>query len=1538
MSDSAAGWSDRAEELFSAIEETEDLARADEAIQLFSEALRTAPPSSPDAPLWQYRLGMLHAWMAGPDPADWDLAVTWLCRTLAAPAHLAVDRDDVISDLVWAMLQRCFTVAEPGSGALDRLADALDGIPRPSAGSRAAIAVHFYRGVSWLSRLQTRDDQDDRKRVSALLDDVLADVPDDWPLLPETLLEYASICADDGRFDRGLAVVARARALPEPLVDDVGEAALAAEFAAELDFVEAKLLDGRILETDGTPDAANALIAVLARVVARPGASSYLLERYGFLLAARGDRTSSPADLELGARWLRAALDAVTDPAEQVTPTWYLLALAYRRRAEILNDAALFDAASECLQTVLARPDDAVDPDEVTVDLAVMLFARYFAVPGARAVDRLVDTLDQVPRRPAGSLGAVALDYYGAAARLVRAQLVPARAGVDQAEATAILDRVLPQVPDGWHLLAGVLLDYAHVCGRAGRFGDGLTALARARRVAKPPGHPEQVDPDAVDRLEAMLRAGHSNDPAVLETLLGQLTADETVATDAEPGNAEFLAGLLLIMHAARAGSEPAILAALTKLDAALRSGVEPAAVAWCVVGVIRVELAARNSDASLREEAGEYFRTALRSGLAEVQPTLAALAHRRLAEALAVRLQTGGYPDAVIGEAAAEVAAAWPLLADGRLGADARAELAGALVPLVLPMMVRDLDFDVARLDELRAALEAHPSPPATWPTLLGTFVMVRDMLDGLVRAGPAGVSTYSESRAREAFRGSPIPDALVPFVAYQEVLRAHATGERARMQGALELIEGHSSPEARMVAGLAKAQLAGWEGTDAVAALDQIAQSIEDYGADDPAAWLLHSDMLPSVRLLRMMSRAMAGERVSPREYARLLPALLRGATDLRRGHNRRAGPGPATDPLTSALSGLLPLMQAILAAAVPFYPAGARREIMKRAERFAGTGEPGAIAIGHWFAAQSSNDAHALAEAIVWADRALAALGGPQHLDWAGMALIAAEARRRRRADGDLRRSRELGLSVLQCHTWRVLLQSGTDDALAAARDAIEDALSVADWCAEDREADDLIRALDAGRGLALYAAVTTRSAMERLTDLEEGDLAAEWAEAGGNKLVDIGLRAPVQNDLRRRVVEALAAAQTGDLLDPPHPDRIRAALRQHGSDALVYLIPGGPTEGGGTRLGRAVVVPARATAPLQILTFSEMVVGPGTPLERYAEKYQACHRNNQPKGAKRAAVAPWRAELSSLVDWAGRVAGTSLLQEARAWSADPDCPRLVLVPVGALALVPWHAAVCEDSRGARQPMAARAVVSYIPSARLLRRAVDAPPVTAGEALIVGNPAGARSLRGAALEARAVRKAFYGTAALYGRRENGQAPPDRAGTPAEVLAWLRDRRSGRRLLHLACHGYAEPADPTRSRLELASGSLATTELLAHQPGGAPPVERVFLCACSTNVTGTDYDEAFSLATAFLAAGARTVFGSMWDVPDELTSRIVFAVHHYLAEGCSPAEALHWAQLWSLTPDRPPLPSMPDELLAAETGASDDPAGWAGLIHLGV
>jgi CHAT domain-containing protein len=279
-----------------------------------------------------------------------------------------------------------------------------------------------------------------------------------------------------------------------------------------------------------------------------------------------------------------------------------------------------------------------------------------------------------------------------------------------------------------------------------------------------------------------------------------------------------------------------------------------------------------------------------------------------------------------------------------------------------------------------------------------------------------------------------------------------------------------------------------------------------------------------------------------------------------------------------------------------------------------------------------------------------------------------------------------------------------------------------------------------------------------------------------------------------------------------------------------------------------------------------------------------------------------------------------------------------PRVVLVPFGVLGRVPWHAAAAVVD-GRRRHAVERAVFSYAVSARMFCDVVFSPDIERGTGgLVVGDPgAGTSSLLGARREAQAIRRAFLPDATYLGRAD-GYTRCAGPGKVDEVTDWLADDRpSAGAVLHAACHGTVRPGHGARptSFLQLADGPLAAEALiasLAARPSRG--LALAVLAACSSGVPGRGHDEAFSVATALLAAGTRSVVSSLWTVPDTATSVLMYLFHHYLRDH-PPVDALHAAQLWMLDPGAAAPESMPEHLLTGRDASAI--LAWAGFTHAG-
>jgi hypothetical protein len=531
------------------------------------------------------------------------------------------------------------------------------------------------------------------------------------------------------------------------------------------------------------------------------------------------------------------------------------------------------------------------------------------------------------------------------------------------------------------------------------------------------------------------------------------------------------------------------------------------------------------------------------------------------------------------------------------------------------------------------------------------------------------------------------------------------------------------------------------------------------------------------------------------------------------------------------------------------------------------------------------------------------------------------------------GDGPAARRTTLDSLRSRALRVLVQSDPTLAADAARMAAADAIDVARWCLRDGNPGDAVLALETGRGLMLFAATELRDLATQLEGAGRPDLAARWRKA----IVAGGLDA-VSSDLRREALTATAdrpkatmgvgdehaGADPSGLLEPPSLPEIRAALAALDADALVYLVPGDESVS-----GAAVIVPV--DGPPAYLALHHLQVD-GRADDRLADNASAPRDGEVLVG-----------RLDAQCDWAWRAAIGPLLErylDTRPAPAQRPF-RVILVPVGKLAGIPWQAARRPDGRYAIE----LAAFSHTASARMLVNSAALPPVPQGPVgLVVADPDTghfASGLAGARFESYAIHRVFYPGSRYLGRRPDSTTSPSGAGSGQEVRAWLTstDPAAGA-MLHLACHGVVQTSQP-ETYVVLAGGDrLAADELiplLAANPDRA--IGLVVLSASHSGVSAYGHDEAYSLGTAFLAGGVRSVVSTRWAIPDSAGSAFAFMFHHFLvAEGHPVWDALRRAQLWMLDPEREAPATMPRPL--ANLLAGTDLAAvvaWAGYMHWG-
>lgn len=584
-------------------------------------------------------------------------------------------------------------------------------------------------------------------------------------------------------------------------------------------------------------------------------------------------------------------------------------------------------------------------------------------------------------------------------------------------------------------------------------------------------------------------------------------------------------------------------------------------------------------------------------------------------------------------------------------------------------------------------------------------------------------------------------------------------------------------------------------------------------------------------------------------------------------------------------------------------------------------------GVAMVRHW---ELTGDRADLLAAIEELEAARADAGSVAHAYWTMSSMPLAHAYR---SSGRRDHGRQVALSGLRGHAWNVLLQGSVGDMHVAARHAAGDALDVARWCLSDNDPESAAAALEAGRCLIMHAALETRDVDAELRARGHDRLAQQWRQAVTTTGPD---DAPIE--LRRQVISAVSGVTLDDhggmstsldsgtvrLLDPPSVHETRAALNRLDADALVYLLAGEDRD------GAAVVVSADDTTWLRLPGLTT------TALQGFHHYLDVVARNASAREAAHAAV-------SDVCRWAWDVAMGPLLTRHLAMPAGRPV-RLVLVPVGELARVPWHAAH-RTVAGRTEYALEHAVFSYTPSARLLcDSAWGADVELTAHGLVVGDPDtedAARPLPSARMEALAIQRVYYRDARYVGRDASGASAEQGRGDRADLLDWLGNPAGGP-MVHLACHGVVRAGDddPHTAYLVLAGNQrLAAEELvdaLASAPGRA--IRLAVLAACNSGTSGRGYDEAFSLATAFLASRTQSVVSALWSVPDAPTSVLMFVFHHYLrTEGLPASDALRAAQLWMLGNEPPPA-QMPENLRARVVRrAARDISAWAGFVHFG-
>lgn len=247
--------------------------------------------------------------------------------------------------------------------------------------------------------------------------------------------------------------------------------------------------------------------------------------------------------------------------------------------------------------------------------------------------------------------------------------------------------------------------------------------------------------------------------------------------------------------------------------------------------------------------------------------------------------------------------------------------------------------------------------------------------------------------------------------------------------------------------------------------------------------------------------------------------------------------------------------------------------------------------------------------------------------------------------------------------------------------------------------------------------------------------------------------------------------------------------------------------------------------------------------------------------------------------------------------------------VLVSAGSLAEFPLGLIRVP---GESEPIAANHDFALVPSATLLtevRVAGEAAPVGSGVAVLNRSTdvSGGR-LEGVERESRWLERRFPNTRV---RSNDGTRPLD------AMLEGLGPAA----VLHIASHTRTSAAAPWRAGFLLGRGAGEDAYLTAARITRLHAVAPVcVLASCTSAGTTTGSEGLPNLAAAWLAAGAKTVVATLWEVDDRATARFVEDLYGALGRGATTGAALREAQrVARSSPDR------------------SEPRLWGGFVILG-
>jgi tetratricopeptide (TPR) repeat protein len=443
------------------------------------------------------------------------------------------------------------------------------------------------------------------------------------------------------------------------------------------------------------------------------------------------------------------------------------------------------------------------------------------------------------------------------------------------------------------------------------------------------------------------------------------------------------------------------------------------------------------------------------------------------------------------------------------------------------------------------------------------------------------------------------------------------------------------------------------------------------------------------------------------------------------------------------------------------------------------------------------------------------------------------------------------------------------------------------------------DRAVELLEQTRGLLIADTLDTRGELFTLQDTAP-DLAVEFAalreelddldHSGTTSLASDDAEATHQHDATRR--EDLVARWTellrrirevpglSGFLEPPPIETLRRAA-EDGPVVYVVIHP---------YAGHSIVLRDRSTEPTTVVPLPDLTV------ESATARGETLRSATQ--GRTVSALLTAQEDLHGVLEWMwDTITGPTLEALDHTTTPDETWPRVWWCPVGIATRLPLHAAGHHRTPSHAHTVMDRVISSYTPTVRALlhsrvpTRNTERPVSTL--VITVPDAPDFPLLPGATKETAQLAELISTAAVLPA--DGGVVTRD------EVLAALPDHE----VVHFACHGLADWADPSNSTLVLhdhGTSPLTVAEITRQRLTRA---RLAYLSACSTTDTNLQHaDEATHLTATFQLAGYRSVIGTLWPVDDDAATTISRTVYTYLTKrGTTPpdpgnaAHALHKA-----------------------------------------